>query len=168
MKKYKSILILIIAVFVFGACDFLGDDDNSYDNNTSTNDDNNSDTGKTFGDFGITLETYEDSSSWDQVVNDVFGSGYRVADWNDLVAFYNAGGDLLALYDGLGLTAVGNSAFVERSGDPSYSTDRYYFASRHEHNKPESYLAHENIDNYLISLGSWSGSRKIMSVKVTY
>jgi hypothetical protein len=128
----------------------------------------NTDTGKSYGDFGVTLETYEDISDWDQIVSDVFGSSYRVADWDDLVAYHNAGGDLLDLFDGLGLTEVGNSAFVERSGDPNYSTDRYYYASRHEHNKPGHYLAHDNIDNYLISLGSWYGSRNIMVVKVSY
>ncbi len=115
--------------------------------------------------FALTANTYADSSDWDAAVQSEFGSDYRVADWNDLVAYHNDGGDLLALYDGLGMTNYGHSASVTRSGDPSYSSTRYYFASRHEHNKPGSYLAHANIDNYLLSLGSWNGTRKILAIK---
>ena len=121
-----------------------------------------------YGDFAITELTYDDASDWEQIVDDIFGSGYRVVDWNDLVAFHNDGGDLLDLYDGLGMTEHGNSAYVTRDGDHNYSSTRYYFASRHEHNKPGNYLAHENIDNYLISLGSWDGSNEIFAVKVTF
>jgi PKD repeat protein len=120
------------------------------------------DNGIKYGDFGVTELTYEDDSDWEQVVQDVFGSDYRIADWTDLESYYNNGGDLLALYDGLGRTEYGNSAYVTLNGVRNYSSTRYYFASRHEHNKPGGYLAHDNIDNYLISLGSWYGSNYIM------
>ncbi|PID27667.1 MAG: hypothetical protein CR982_05185 [Candidatus Cloacimonadota bacterium] len=124
--------------------------------------------GITFGNFGITTNKYEDQSDWDQIIQDLFGSEYRVADWNDLIAYYNNGGDLLDLFDGLGLTEYRNSAYVKRNGDASYSNTRYYFAERHEHNLPNNFAAHDNIDNYLISLGSWNGSNKIMAIKVDH
>lgn len=121
--------------------------------------------GNQFDDYAITTLRYEDNSNWEQIIDDLFDSNYRVADWTDLESFYSNGGDLLALYDGLGLTEYGNAAFVTRNGDHTYSSTRYYFASRHEHNKPGTYLAHDNIDNYLISLGSWYGSRQIIVIK---
>ena len=36
--------------------------------------------------------------------------------------------------------------------------NRHYYISRHDGNKPAHYLAHDNIDNYTISLGSWYGN----------
>ena len=98
-------------------------------------------------------------------MDDLLGSEYRVADWNDLVNFFNRGGDLLELFDGLGLKHCGNSAFLKWHGDRKYSDTRYYYASRHEHNKPSNYLAHDNIDSYLISLGSWYGKKQILAIK---
>ena len=118
-----------------------------------------------YEDFGITSDRYSEKSDWAQIVLDNFGDQYRVADWNDLKEYYNNGGDLLVLFDELGLTDYGNSASVTRNGVRNYSTDRYYFASRHEGNKPGNYLAHDNINNYQISLGSWWGERPIMVIK---
>src|SRR6056297_3096359 len=118
-----------------------------------------------YGDFGVTTARYDDDSDWDEIVNDLFGAEYRVADWNDLKAIYNNGEDLLDLFDGLEMTEYKDSAYVKRNGDPTYSSTRYYSAARHEHNKPSSYMAHDNIDNYLLSLGSWYGSNEIMAIK---
>ncbi len=123
------------------------------------------DEGRYYGDFAITELKYDDDSDWDQKILEIFGSGYRVADWNDLKAYYNNGGDLLSLYDGLELTDYGASAYVTRDGEPSYSSTRYYFASRHEGTKPSSYLAHDNLGGYMISLGSWDGTNKILAIK---
>ena len=120
---------------------------------------------KLYKNFGVTTLAYKDSSNWDAKVQELFGSEYRVADWNDLVSYHNGGGDLIELYNGLGLTKYKGSAYVKRGGNSSYSTTRYYYASRHNHNKPSYYLAHENIDNHLISLGSWYGSKIIMAIR---
>ena len=123
------------------------------------------DGGSYYGDFAVTELKYDDDSDWDQKILEIFGSGYRVADWNDLKAYYNNGGNVLSLYDGLGLSKYGASAYVTKDGDPSYSSTRYYFASRHEGNLPSSYLAHDNIGNYTLSLGSWYGTNKILAIK---
>ena len=117
-----------------------------------------------YGNFAVTTEKYEYNGNWTQIVDNL-NSEYRVADWEDLKDFYNSGGDLLDLFDGLGLTEYGDTAFVTRSGDQFYSSDRAYFATRHEHNLPSYYLAHDNIDNYLISLGSWYSKQKILMIK---
>lgn len=127
------------------------------------------DKGVYYGDYAVTELAYDDDSDWDQEVEDVFGSGYRVADWNDLKAYDNNGGDLLDLFDGLGLSEYDDSVYVKNNGDPSYSSTRYYFATRHEGHLPTSYnyLAHDNIGNYTISLGSWYGSNRILAIKIS-
>ena len=55
-----------------------------------------------FGDFAVTALSYSYNSNWSETVNDLFSGNYRVADWNDLKEYYNAGGDLISLFDGLG------------------------------------------------------------------
>ncbi|WP_321429770.1 hypothetical protein [uncultured Methanolobus sp.] len=122
--------------------------------------------GEIYKNYGITQEKYDKTADWDQIVHDVFGPDYRVADWDDLV-IYNKSGDLGDLFDGLGLTDYEDQVFVTCSGHRSYSSTRYYFATRHNHNPASGYLAHSNIDNYLISLGSWDTTEKILAIKVT-
>ena len=95
------------------------------------------------------------------------GSTARLADWNDIVSFYNNGGSLddfktqLRIADwGSGL--VGNelsgSYRISRNGNEIWSGNRHYLVSRHDHSKPGNYLAHANIDNHNLSLGSWYGN----------
>lgn len=117
------------------------------------------------GDFAITAGRYGINEDWSIAVDSELGSNYRPLDWTELKEYYNQGGDMLALFDDLGLTEYRNGAAILRNGKQCYSSTRGYFASRHEHNKPSNYLAHENIDNYLISLGSWDGERKILAIK---
>ena len=127
-----------------------------------------------YGDFAITKLSYDATSNWDKITQEVFGDKYRVADWNDLeIFYYEKNGDLLKLFDGLNLKEYKSSASIKRNGDIHWNgdtqkDDRFYYASRHEHNKPSYYLDHENIDNNLISLGSWSGKRRIMVVKKSF
>lgn len=118
-----------------------------------------------FSDFEVTQSLYAHNSDWDQAILTELGTQYKVADWNDLKDLYKNGGDLLSLFNNLGLTAVGTDVSLEYNGVRKYSDTRYYYATRHEHNKPSGYLAHDQIDNYLISLGSWTGTRKILAIK---
>lgn len=127
--------------------------------------------GLKFEDFGITNEVYPDITDRDKIISETFGDEYRVADWNDLVKFHNTVDDITVLMDGLGLTEWGSSACVNWNGDSnwSYNTDRYFFCTRHKYNKSSNYLAHQNIDNYSVSLGSWwFTGRKIIAVKKTF
>lgn len=117
------------------------------------------------GGFVITADTYAFGSDWDAVIQSVFGSNYRVADWSDLVNYYVNGGDLLELFDGLNLHDYGAAVSLKYNNNQYYSSSRSYFASRHEHNVPPSYMVHAHINNYQISLGSWTGSRKILAIR---
>ncbi len=166
-KSIIGLLTATVLVFlILTGCSMLFEDDYDYDDSGNENSENTN--YRTYGDFGITESVFPCDSDWDAVVESVFGSNYRVADWNDLEAYHAADNNLLILFSALGLSDMGDSASLTRSGSVRYSSDRYYFASRHEHDKPSGYLAHDHIDNHLVSLGSWSGSRKILAVKKTY
>ncbi|MEQ9716863.1 MAG: LamG-like jellyroll fold domain-containing protein, partial [Balneola sp.] len=119
--------------------------------------------------FAITADIVEEGVNWDDAVNSIFGSNYRVADWNDLKTYHESGNNILALFDSLGLSDYNASVALKRNGNDIYSSSssltRYYFASRHEGNKPGHYLAHDNIDNFTISLGSWSGGRPLLAYR---
>lgn len=148
MKRLVGLIILII----FTSCSVVD----------TTTDENNESYSH---DFYITANTYAYYEDWDEAVQNEFGSDYKVADWTDFESYYANGGDILSVLDDLGLTDYENSAFVTLNGDPTYSDTRSYFLSRHEHVKPSYYLAHDNIDNYLVSLGSWDSTKKIIVIK---
>jgi len=113
--------------------------------------------------FGINVPNC--SKNWDQAVQNEFGSDYKVADWNDLVSYYNKNGaaSFTLLMDGLGVKTT--AAAVYWNGQKLYGGWRAYFIEWHNHNKPGYFWAHDNIDNYLVSLGSWTGARPILVVK---
>ena len=122
----------------------------------------------TFGPFALTVERFAHDADWSSIVNNLMGEGYRVADWNDLVAYHAKGHDLLEMLDGLGVRERGGIGSVTRNGDRRWRDNRFFFASRHDHNRPGNYLAHSNIDNHLVSLGSWWGERRILAIRKDY
>ena len=100
------------------------------------------------------------------------GNQYRLADWNDLKLWVDAGGSVPDLITGLRLSweGVGDppsiyphdgngidvNPRVSRDGQPRWNDGRrHFFISRHDHVRPGYFLAHDHIDNYHISLGSW-------------
>lgn len=120
------------------------------------------------GPFARTIENYSESSDWDTIVKEVIGDGYRVADWNDLVNYFNAGENMSVMMDELGVENQQNIGLLTRNGNPVFSGDRYYFATRHNGNPPGNYLVHADIDNNLISLGSWWGTFPILAYNPNY
>lgn len=109
-----------------------------------------------------TKSTY--GSNHNQVCVNEFGSGWEEADWTDLENYYSGDGNMADLISSSGLDTRKN-AWVTRNGDQSYSSSRDYFASYHNHNKPSGYLAHDNINNYFLSLGSWNSSYYVLCKK---
>ena len=96
------------------------------------------------------------------------GEGVRLADWNDLLAYYEAGGSIADFITELeipleygnpgDMEAIPNTAYrISRNGKLRWQGNRHYFFARHDHVKRADFLAHDNIDNYLLSLGSWFG-----------
>lgn len=97
-----------------------------------------------------------------------YGSDYRIADWSDVVSFLNSASELdrREFYINLGMKPVGtpqgNNSLSVSNGTELYSSSRAYYITRHDHNKPGYYLAHDNWNNYEVSLGSWTGSRYVL------
>ena len=93
------------------------------------------------------------------------GGDFRLADWNDIVAYYDGGGSLTAFTAGLKLGVAGRDLLpgeiaggyrVSRDGQPLFAGYRHYYAARGDHNVPSH--SHANIDNYHLWLGSWFGT----------
>ncbi len=105
--------------------------------------------------YSLTTNTYHCSSDLLEKARVEFGSTAVLADWKDIKASY--GNNIAAFCNNIGLE-VGeiNSAFVTRNGDYKYeNTDRQYYISRFNGDKPGGYLAHDDIDNNYLCLGSW-------------
>ena len=96
------------------------------------------------------------------------GPGLRLADWNDILAYYHAGGSVADFITELkipleygnpgDMEAIPNTGYrISRNGELRWRGDRHYFFARHDHVKRADFLAHDNIDDYLLSLGSWFG-----------
>jgi len=111
--------------------------------------------------FLLTDNRYSYKSNYNQACLDEFGETWRQADWLDVLDYYNNGGDLQELVDTTGFADKGNG-WVSRNGDNNYNSTRDYFASFHNHSKPSNYDAHDNIDNYFFSLGSWHGTYYVL------
>ena len=96
------------------------------------------------------------------------GIGVRLADWNDIVAYYRDGGSLDAFIDTLkiqleyvnpeDMEPIPNTAYrITMNGELRWVGDRHYFFARHDHTKRADFLPHNDIDNYRLTLGSWFG-----------
>ena len=98
------------------------------------------------------------------------GAGVRLADWNDILAYHQAGGSMadfiaeleipLEYVNPWDMQAIPNTAYrISRDGELWWGNgNRHYFFARHDHVKRGDFLAHDHIDNYLLSLGSWFGT----------
>ncbi|TWI71693.1 pre-peptidase [Desulfobotulus alkaliphilus] len=113
--------------------------------------------------FMATINKYNETEDNNQACKNEFGSAYRLADWNDVVAYYDSGKSMDVFFDRLAMPSPESddrrSLNVSRNGHVLYGSRRHYFITRHDHNLPGHYLSHANIDNHLIDLGSWDGAR---------
>lgn len=112
--------------------------------------------------FVRTEGSYDYQADLDAACASEFGPDYRLADWTELVDYYESGGSMDDFFADTGLTLDDKSAHVTRDGERFYTSSRGYFISRHDHNLPGHYFSHDNIDNHLVDLGSWSGSKKAL------
>ncbi|KAL4475149.1 hypothetical protein ABPG74_001845 [Tetrahymena malaccensis] len=118
--------------------------------------------------FKLTKLAYDLSvANYEDVCQKNFGSEFRVAEWDDLEdIFYELEETKIDNFiEYLGFNCSQNDFAIKYNGNNKYSQSRFYFVSWHNHKKPDFYLAHENIDNYLLSLGSWVGSKRILCIK---
>lgn len=96
------------------------------------------------------------------------GDGVRLADWNDIVAFCEAGGSLDEFIEVLkipleyvnpdDMEPIPNTSYrISMNGELHWRGDRHYFFARHDHKKRSDFLPHSDIDNFHLTLGSWFG-----------
>ena len=120
-----------------------------------------------FQDFFVIEHELDEFGDHDRECRTQLGGGYRLADWNDLQSYRASGGSVDQLISGLNWireqdwdTTEGGvrGPRVSRDGAERLGgTRRHYFVSRHDHEVPSYYLAHDGIDNHHLSLGSWYG-----------
>ena len=88
------------------------------------------------------------------------GIGVWLADWNDIVAYQETGSSLTDLITNLKIpieVAKSQQYRISVNGELIWNADRHYFVARHDHTKRAGFLAHDDIDNYHLTLGSWFG-----------
>ncbi len=118
-----------------------------------------------FGNFALTDNSYSDTISWSQKINELLGPYYRIVDWNDLVNYHGAGNDLGAVFDGFGLTAYLVDVGLLCDNEQFWGS-RAYGCNRANGVVPSGYLLHDHINNYQFLLGSWSpSSRRLLAIK---
>lgn len=109
--------------------------------------------------FHVIAHDLDEKGNLKAACKEKLGVGVRLADWNDLVAYHEAGGSLSELIANLKIP-------IEAPNSPQYRISmngellwrgRHYFVARHDHTKREGFLAHDNIDGYHLTLGSWFG-----------
>ena len=115
--------------------------------------------------FATTSSTVAYGSDYGQVCADEFGADWELADWSDLEEIYVSNGSLASFVAETNL-AEKRSAWILRNGEISWSSTRDYFVAYHNHILPANWLAHDNIDDYYVSLGSWYSSLYVLCKNV--
>ncbi len=114
--------------------------------------------------FRITETMHMGSEDFNKVVTEQFGSGWEVADWVEIKQLFGQSlenANILADF----LTERAASPFVSVNGNKFWSGTRLYFISPHYHSLPSGWAPHDNIQNYMVSLGSWPPQKKILAVR---
>ena len=119
------------------------------------------------GRFHVIRHELSEAQDHDAECRAQLGSGFRLADWNDIVIYHQGGGSLSAFTTRLKMVPageqpepgeLGNGYRISRDGNAIWSGRRHYFVARHDHNRPSHFLDHANLDNHHVSLGSWYGT----------
>jgi len=105
--------------------------------------------------FRLTSGAHHMNKNLDAVCRQAAGKNYRLADWNDVRAQYQAGKKADEILPA-------GSAFVSWAGKRNWRSGRHYIATRANHRRDPGYLAHDTIDNQLFDLGSWYPSYPVL------
>ncbi len=115
--------------------------------------------------FRITETRHWGSEDYNRAVTEQFGSGWEVADWVEIKQLFGQSLERArSLADFLTEREAAGAA-VTVNGNKFWSGDRSYGINPLYHSPPSGYLAHDNIQNHMVSLGSWPSQRKILAVR---
>ena len=137
--------------------------------------------------FHLIAHDLDENGDLNELCKTELGEDFRIADWNDIVAFYHDGGSLDNFIAGLKMAerkemalpemgfpiqidtshitempkevpdAIADEYRISKDGELRWQIDRHYFVGRHEHIKPPGFLDHDHVNNYQLTLGSWRG-----------
>ena len=114
--------------------------------------------------FKISHRAHSEKDDLEEVIRVEFGPNYRLADWNDILCY----ADMIEGWaKGIGLSkGTENSFLISRNGSRFWQGRRHYFVSRLDHDKPGNYLAHDNINDDYLCLGSWYDlEKRVLAIK---
>ncbi len=100
--------------------------------------------------FTLTSTSFNEQADPNQQCIDEFGPEYALADWTDLEQITN----IEQWADSIGIGFM-DQVWVQNNGEFFWSGNRHYLMQRHDNSLPGSFLAHDNINNYFLSLGSF-------------
>ena len=114
-------------------------------------------------DFRMTSGRYNEKQDLDQMIQNEFGDHYRLADWNDILAFAD---DIEEWADAIALGEGNENALIISNDGYKIWQGRQYFISRFNNQRPRVFLAHDSINDDFVCLGSWSGlNMQVLAVK---
>lgn len=112
--------------------------------------------------LSVTQQQYSPNDDHSSIVKAEIGFDWSVAEWRNLKNNFNSADDSRNLADFI--SELPGSPSVTVDGSKFWSnTSRFYGISAHYHNKPGYYLAHDSINSYMVSLGSWYDNRYILA-----
>ena len=117
--------------------------------------------------FHVLAHDLDETGDLKAACKEILGVGVRLADWNDILAYYREGGSLDDFIEALKIPLeyvnpddtdpIPNTAYrVSMNGELRWRS-RHYFVARHDHTKRTGFLSHNEIDNFRLTLGSWFG-----------
>lgn len=105
--------------------------------------------------FKVTSQQYNGRDNLEQAVENEYGSKYRIADWQDVLAYKN---NIEQFIEQIKLEVGTLPIFLTWNGKHFHeNSNRHFYIERYDHKKPDEYFAHDNIDDNLICLESWPG-----------
>ncbi len=118
--------------------------------------------------FHVITHDLDETEDLKAECNAQLGIGVRLADWNDIVAYVNAGGSLDDFIEALkipleyvnpeDMDPIPNTSYrISMNGELRWQGDRHFFFARHDHSIRGDFLPHDDLDDYHLTLGSWVG-----------
>ncbi len=118
--------------------------------------------------FHVIAHNLDETEDLQVLCKEQLGEGVRLADWNDIVTYCEDGGSLDEFVEALNIPLeyvnpedmdpIPNTSFrISMNGELRWRGNRHFFFARHDHKRRGDFLAHSNLDNYRLSLGSWRG-----------
>ena len=118
--------------------------------------------------FHVIEHDLDETENLNTECKEQLGEGVRLADWNDIHAYYREGGSIEDFIEALkipleyenpeDMDPIPNTSYrISRNGELRFHGNRHFFFARHDHKKRADFLPHSNINDYHLTLGSWIG-----------